>query len=180
MNISNNTKFKSTEERIKNAMLRLLQRKSYNDIFVKEICLEAGINRSSFYAHFVDINDLMFKMESEFSSQLAKIFQTAEKFTQETFESMFECLKTNQEFYRAYFKTNEPSWFEKDTFLSFKKPLKIKSASNYGDRELVYHMAFFGGGLKALSKCWILSGCQESPKEMAQIIFDEYKNTLHD
>ena len=34
-----------------------------NDISIKEICYEAGINRSSFYVHYQDINDLMIKVE---------------------------------------------------------------------------------------------------------------------
>lgn len=48
MNISNNQRYQTTEEKIERALFSLLRIRKYNDISIKEICYEAGINRSSF------------------------------------------------------------------------------------------------------------------------------------
>lgn len=61
MNVDNNLRFKSTEDKIRNALATLLKKKNFQDIYIyiKDVCKEAGINRSTFYEHYQDINDLM-------------------------------------------------------------------------------------------------------------------------
>lgn len=41
------------------AFLKLLQKKDFSYITVKEICAEAGVNRSTFYLHYETIGDLL-------------------------------------------------------------------------------------------------------------------------
>ena len=178
MNITNNQRFRSTEEKIKNALLNLLKYRKPNEIYIKEICYEAGINRSSFYAHYQDINDLMIKTEQELANEINKIFQPTTVFMHEHFVKMFEFLQQNKLFYSAYLQMSETSSIEKASFLSYEKPLKNSFNHNlqYNDAEFIYHMTFFGGGIKALSKHWILRGCKETPEQMATIILNEYKN----
>ena len=65
MNTSNNMRFQSTEEKIYKALVSLLHFRNYNDISIKELCYEAGINRSSFYAHFDDINGIITDTEPD-------------------------------------------------------------------------------------------------------------------
>lgn len=40
------------------SLARLMPRKPYHAIMVEEICAEAGVGRSTFYAHFIDKDDL--------------------------------------------------------------------------------------------------------------------------
>ena len=49
----------NTKAKIKDAFFKLLyERKSASKITVKELCLEAGIQRSTFYIHYRDIYDI--------------------------------------------------------------------------------------------------------------------------
>lgn len=41
------------------ALISLLEKKDYEFITVKEICEKAGVNRSTFYLHYENINDLL-------------------------------------------------------------------------------------------------------------------------
>lgn len=176
MNISYNQRYYSTEEKIQKALFSLLKIKNYNNISIKEICYEAGINRSSFYAHYQDINDLMIKTEQNLSKTMSKIFDPSEIWDQQVFVKMFSFLLDNKDFYKAYLTTNEQTFMEKN---DFKKYISLIDAYNknlkFSNSEKIYHMAFFAGGIKALCKSWILAGCKESPEQMADILTNEYR-----
>lgn len=176
MNTNFNVRYYSTEEKIQKALFSLLKFRKYNDISIKEICYEAGINRSSFYAHYQDINHLMLCTEEKLSKNMFKIFSNDKDWTESVFVEMFEFLYANQDFYRAYLSTNEQMFMEKNDFTSFMKIIKSRNQADIFDpSEKIYHMAFFAGGLKALSKSWLSTGCKETPAQMAKILTNEYK-----
>lgn len=176
MNISFNQRYQSTEDKIQTALFSLLKIRKYNDISIKEICYEAGINRSSFYAHYQDINDLMIKTEQKLSKQIIKIFNPNQVWNEEIFIKLFEFLYKNKNFYKSYLCTNEQAFIEKNDFTSFITIInKSNKCLNFEDNEKFYHMAFFSGGLKALSKAWLQTDCKESPSQMAKILTDEYR-----
>lgn len=57
---------KRTYNQLADALLRLLSKKSFDDLTVLEICNEAGVHRATFYKHFVDKHDFLcccFKMK---------------------------------------------------------------------------------------------------------------------
>lgn len=176
MNISFNQRYYSTEEKIQNALFSLLKFKTFGDIAIKEICYEAGINRSSFYAHFQDINDLMIKTEQNLSKNMAKIFDPNKIWDENVFVEMFKFLLKNKDFYKAYLSTNEQTFMEKNDFKSYIGIVdKFNKNLDFNSQERIYHMAFFAGGLKALCKSWILNGCIQTPEQMAKILTNEYK-----
>lgn len=176
MNTLNNQRFQSTEESIQKALFSLLRFKPYNDISIKEICYEAGINRSSFYSHYQDINDLMIKTENSLSEKISTIFNPQIVWNQEVFEKLFQFLLDNKSFYKAYLTTNEQTFMEKADFKKFIEIIKLNNIdSKFPSEEIVYHMAFFAGGIKAMAKSWIQNGCKQTPKEMSKIITNEYK-----
>lgn len=175
MNINFNQRYYSTEEKLKRALYSLLRIRDYNNISIKELCYEAGINRSSFYAHYQDINDLMIKIEKELSKSVAQIFAPDKRWNKEVFIELFEFLLKNHDFYKAYLSASEKVVMEKNDFMDFMNVVNRHSlGNNFSAKERTYHMAFFAGGLKAMSKSWIMSGCQESPQEMARILANEY------
>ena len=176
MNISFNQRIQSTEEKIQKALFSLLRIRRYDEIAIKELCYEAGINRSSFYAHYTDINDLMLKTEQNLSKEMAKIFNPQTVWNEEVFVKMFEFLLANKDFYNAYLQTNAQTFMEANDFKQYLVMVNRQHiADKFKDSEKVYHMAFFAGGLKAISKAWLMNGCKQTPAEMAKIITDEYK-----
>lgn len=176
MNIIYNQRYQSTEDKIQKALFSLLKFKKYNDISIKEICYEAGINRSSFYAHYQDINDLMINTERRLSQNIQEIFNPNQIWDEGVFEKLFVFLYKNKEFYNAYLNTNEQPFMEKSDFLKFFKIIsKSQKKEFFSEKEIVYHMSFFAGGLKAICKSWIHTGCKETPQQMARILTNEYK-----
>ena len=175
MNTNYNERYKSTEEKIQRALFSLLRIRHYNDIAIKELCYEAGINRSSFYAHYQDINDLMVKIEQKLSKDIMEIFKPNIEWNKEVFTKLFEFLYKNRDFYKAYLETNEQTFMEQNDFINYIKLLNYsKKISKLNQNEVIYHMAFFAGGLKAIAKSWIKTGCKETPEEMSRILREEY------
>ena len=58
MNVKNNKRRKESRAKIEAVFLDLIQDKELNQISVSEICKKSGLNRTTFYANYVDIYDL--------------------------------------------------------------------------------------------------------------------------
>ena len=57
-----------TRRQLKKGLAALMKEKSVNQITVKELVEEVDINRSTFYLHFKDIQDLLREIEREYGS----------------------------------------------------------------------------------------------------------------
>lgn len=55
------SKYFNTAQRMDEALIDLLAKKSLDFITVKEICEKAGVNRTTFYLHYETISDLLSK-----------------------------------------------------------------------------------------------------------------------
>ena len=53
------SKYFNTALRLDEALIALLEQKDLEYITVKEICRQAGVNRSTFYLHYETISDLV-------------------------------------------------------------------------------------------------------------------------
>lgn len=175
MNILFNQRYQSTEDKIQRALFSLLRIRKDVNISIKELCYEAGINRSSFYAHYEDINDLMIKTEQSLSMGIANIFSINKAWDENTFVQLFEFLYKNRDFYRAYFMADERMFMERDFSQYLKAIRQNNKAIDFDASEEIYHIAFFAGGLKAMAKSWILNNCHQTPEQMAKILTNEYR-----
>lgn len=58
-----------TQRDLSNALLLLLRNKNINDISVIDLCNKANINRSTFYAHYHNIREILDDLETEFLNE---------------------------------------------------------------------------------------------------------------
>lgn len=159
MNTANNVRYAGTDNKIRLALFKILRFKSFDNVTVKDICMESGINRSSFYAHYTDINDLLIRTEQKLSKDIGDILKTSDNtFNLNAFEKLFEFIKENKIFYKAYLRLGVESFVERDMYTKFRVPLLNLAKSKrffYNESELDYQMRFFGAGLKAIcARCW--------------------------
>lgn len=63
----------ASKQEIKLAFTRLIHEKGFEGLTVMEIAREAGINRGTFYTHYIDKYDLMDKLEIETINDLKAI-----------------------------------------------------------------------------------------------------------
>ena len=177
MNIKNNIRYKMSSEKIETAFLTLILNNKYEDITISQVCKEANINRSTFYCHYDDINDLIIKIEGKFAKGMVTIFDYGERQTHEAFIEMFTFIKENQYFYKAFLNIPYITFAERDTKAKclehVGKDYEVQSSIDMG---LYYRASFFGAGIKEMCRLWIENDCKESPEEMASLLLEEYKN----
>ena len=171
MNIANNTKRKKSQTQIEKTFLQLIQKNNIEEITVSMICQIAQLNRSTFYANYIDIYDLAEKVKQQMEIEFAQ-FQLSNNAKQDYngYLNMFRYIKENQIFFKTYFKLEE-------ILKSFPTIYHIELAEKYYDNKFIdYHIEFFRAGLNAIIKKWLNNGCIETPEEITEIITSEYKN----
>ncbi len=70
MNEREHKKVTFSKSILKSALIRIMKTKPLDRIGVSELCKEAGVNRSTFYAHYETITDLVEEIELEFLDQI--------------------------------------------------------------------------------------------------------------
>lgn len=171
MNTKNNRRRRESIERIEKVFIELLQTKELHEITVSDICKRCGLNRSTFYANFVDIYELADKVREYLEVEVNRLYEAekTQKFNSNDYLRLFRHIKENQLFYRTYFKLGYDNQFKL-------KYYDIHQAERHFDnRHVEYHVEFFRSGFNAIVKMWLTGGCKETPEEMDEIIRSEYQ-----
>lgn len=180
MNIKNNSRYKASSEKIETAFLTLILNHKYEDITISKVCKQADINRSTFYCHYDDINDLIIKIESKFAKVMANIFDYGERQTNKAFVEMFTFIRDNKYFYKAFLNIPYATLAETTTKIDILKNIGENSNIDKSNKMgLFYRASFFGAGIKEMCRLWLEFDCKESPEQMASLLLDEYKNRDH-
>lgn len=149
----------------------LLQEQKLEKITVSDIIKQAELNRSTFYANYMDIYDLADKTRQNLEQDFSALFVDYDYFNERGGAlKMFTHIKENQLFYKTYFKL----CYDDRYLISIYDPRRAEQEQL--DAGLIkYHIEFFRNGLNAIIKLWLASGCQESPEEMAEMLKREYR-----
>ncbi len=171
MNTVNNKRRQATKEKIEKAFMNFLQTKEISQISVSDICKTVGINRTTFYANYLDIYDLADTIKDSLENEVDKLYNN-DMFNNCCIDylKLFTHIKDNQIFYKTYFKLGYDSKHIVDLGL-----LKSEHIVFPKD-EMEYHIEFHKAGLNAIIKKWLVDGCKESPEKMVSIIENEYSN----
>lgn len=182
MNTKNNRRKQDTDERIVRAVYQAMVegKKPLSKVTVREVCQLAGINRSTFYAHYLDVYDVLEQVEKTMSAGLTESFlegidQGAD--IGECFLRLFRFIRDNKGFYRFYLSETGSTgviglaW---DTVRSRCGTLEPKILGLPSQREVEYHAAFFLYGLTAMIRSWLEDDCPETPEEMGEILNHQY------
>ena len=77
--MKNNLQYKRTDRDITDAFLKLLQKKPFEKIIVKNIMEEAMVNRSTFYQHFRDKYEIAEKLQTYYVEELKRTLEAINK-----------------------------------------------------------------------------------------------------
>ena len=173
MNTVNNKRRRESVSKIEKAFMELLQTKELKEISVSDICKMTQLNRSTFYANFIDIYDLADKLCDKLEKDFSTLFaDDANSRINTGAVRMFTHIKENQLFYKTYFKLD---YDKKHEILTYDTN---RANKDFGGKNLDYHITFFRNGLNAMIKMWLDNGCKESPEEIDLIIKNEYKKRI--
>ena len=98
MNKPNNKRKKASQEKIEKVFLNLIQAKDINEISITTICKLAHLNRSTFYANYLDIYDLADKIADKLENEVGNLYQMGKKnkYNSNDFLKLFKHIKENQ------------------------------------------------------------------------------------
>ena len=171
MNIKNNKRRRDSIVRIQNAFISFLMTKDLHEITVSDICKDANINRSTFYANFSDIYELSEKIIENLHDDLILLYhdEIIKSEYKSNYLKLFNHIKDNQSLYKVYFKLEKDrtnhKWFYYNESI----------AEEFFQNEHVdYHAEFFRNGFNSLIKMWLFNGCRETPEELEYILETEY------
>lgn len=174
MNKKNNQRFHETEIRMESAMLELMKDTEFEKITVKKICEKAKVNRSTFYAHFLDIYDMLDKMETELRKELLESYNDAKEhhaFSEESFIHFLEHIKKHKYFYKINLETRK-TFPLKQGYEELWKLIKSRciNAGIQSDDEMMYYFINFQAGLTMVLKHWVDTDCKINEYDIATII----------
>lgn len=174
MNIKNNKRRRESVSKIERAFIELLQSRELNKITVSDICKKAKLNRSTFYANYIDIYDLADKIKEYLESEINLLYkdERINKFNSNDYLKLFQHIKDNQIFYKTYFKLGYDNNYK---ILLYDT---VQAEKYFANKYIEYHIEFFKYGLNALIKKWLDKNCAETPEEMAEILQSEYQGRI--
>lgn len=169
------------------ALIALLEVKDLEYITVKEICEEAGVNRSTFYLHYETIDDLVNEaMESVDERFLSYFTQISDGFfdklngnelkdlvliTQDYLQPYLQFINDNKKIYRAAFR-NPNAMQANMRYENLKRNVLEPILKKFGvpDTFRQYYIAYYIEGSMAIIRKWLENNCSDSIETIATII----------
>ena len=174
-----------TQLAIRDALVALIKENGFDALTVSDIVARANINRGTFYLHYKDKFDLLEQTETEILKEIQQIFlganslRAGESNTVEQLQQLaimlLEYIKGHADLMHAFlglqgnysFITRIRSMAEQN--LKLGALLGLKEENFLVPRE--YLLSYVLHANLGVLQAWFVSGCKESPQEMARILF---------
>ena len=180
-------KYQNTAIKMNKAMLKLLETKDFLDISVSEICREAGVNRSTFYDHYLNTSDLLKETQKEIMKDFTHYFnnysiefpdyskKNSEEFlfiSPKYLIPYLEYVKKHKKLFKTYLSnlsTFNVDEAYSDLFEYVLKPVFIRMGVE-NDLIMNYMSKFYLSGVTAIVNEWIHRDCQDDMLFVVEII----------
>ena len=173
----NDRRVRKTRSLLRQALVRLMNEKSIQEITVTQLCEACDINRGTFYLHYTDVYDLLSRIEEEmltdFENVLGKLVPEEIVGQQSPSPAMcrlFEFLADNADMCKVLLCNNgDIAFVEKvkgivEARIMNKWSTQFECAG-YADKEYVF--AFIVSGCMGMLQYWLENDMPLSPLEMA-------------
>ncbi len=183
------SKYFNTALLMNQALIELLNKKDFEFITIKEICAKAGVNRSTFYLHYENINELLIECIDNINKKFMTFFD--EK-TKDIFKNINECtteqlilispqyltpyltyIKENKVVYQVTVK-HKSIMSSDEKFNSLNEYLFKPIFKRFGidDKAQNYMITYYINGVSAIISQWIKNGCVDDIKYIENIIIN--------
>ena len=181
------SKYFNTALRMNEALLALLEEKALEYITVKEICHQAGVNRSTFYLHYETIADLVDETLEMINRRFRSYFPQQEEevlrnmgsreredlvlVTREYLLPYLRFIRDNKKVYRAAFR-NPSSMQAHARYGELKQRIlgPILERFDIPAAHRPYYIAYYVEGIAAILKEWLRQDCADGVEMVADII----------
>ncbi|GBG96310.1 TetR/AcrR family transcriptional regulator [Lactococcus termiticola] len=168
-------KHSKTRNLLKEAMVELLEEKSFDSITTSELVAKAGVSRSSFYTHYQDKYDLIEAYQAELFSTITYIFTKNENEPEATLIEVYRFIDRNP-IYAGLFSENGSKEIQQ-FFLSKLRQLfeQLILPARLDGRGIVashqhYVSIYYANAIFGLTQAWIRDKKRESPEVLTALI----------
>lgn len=177
MNRKDNRRTAMTKHLLKESLLELLETQDIHKISIRALCQRADLNRSTFYKHYASQYDLLKDMEDDLLAQIDKSLRVSDGSPASDLDQLADILSFIQahlRLCRVLIHSNTDPDFPKRLLHhpAILQKLRGRFPEGGSPAQLAYLQDFFLYGGYQLIQSWILSGCRESPAQIAQILTD--------
>ena len=182
------SKYFNTAKKMNEALISLLEEKSFEYITVSEICKSAEVNRSTFYLHYENTTDLLDETVRNLLDGFMSYFNVdvknlTDKFKMSSLEELNFISDKYLHPYLCYIKENKrlfstvlshsASFKFNDIFQRLYKMVfnPVLERFDYPTSDRKYAMMFYLNGITAIVSEWLKDGCEKSVDEVSQIIY---------
>lgn len=176
MNTKNNQRTRLSKLLFKNALMDLLKEKgSVAKISVRELCDQAELNRSTFYAHYNEPNDLLMEIETELldatEEHLKKIGEENDAGAHKYILSFLQYIKQNDKQFRTLLiDSADPEFcsrFMQQSIIQFVENLRIELPKELEQ----YIFSYILNGSTGIIIQWIRSDYAVNENEIVNLLF---------
>lgn len=182
------SKYFNTALLMDEALLCLLEKKNFEYITIKEICKKAGVNRSTFYLHYDNINDLLAesieminkRFMASFNGQ-NEIIKDIDKATKEDVNFItpkylipyLQFVKENKKVFKTIHNNTKLFGVEK-TFGRMYKEIFEPALKKYNipKNDEQYIFEFFTQGVLAIIMKWVSLDCRDEIDHIQKLIIN--------
>ncbi len=182
------SKFQNTANKMGSALITLLESKEFADISIMDICNQAGVNRSTFYAHYDNTYDLLqqtyqgmignFLTECTFDdpvnlSDMRKLNTDDLNFISPKYLLPYlKYIKDHKRLFKIY--ADNAHAFETsnmDDYMIENLFVPIYAKHGVTDKKLIYYMQkYFLKGIDAIINEWVRNDCEDDVLFICEII----------
>ncbi len=181
------SRYRSTAVRMDRALLRLLEKKDFMYITVKELCAAAGVNRSTFYLHYETVGDLLAEC-AEYCNRLCfdrysgEYAAVAERLATAELEELvfispqylrpyFEFVRENRPLFKAVLSRRAGLDTQGTFDALFKKVFSpVLDRFRFAEKDKPYVICFYIAGLMAVVAQWIREDCRMPVDDVIGIV----------
>lgn len=166
------TRKTSTKQDIREALTQLLLTEPFESISVSKLCRKAGINRGTFYLHYLDKFDMMDQLKDEIIHDLNQLYD--QEFSEkEAIQALLTYIKEHYSFIYAISQSLSINFTQ--TIKDFVLHILERTPDCQKLLEEVYQIPFpyakevFLSYAESIFSTWIATGAKESPEEITQM-----------
>lgn len=171
--MKNDLRVRYTQKVIQEAFWKLLREKPLAKITVKEVCDLAGINRGTFYKHYMDCYDLMDKLQEDVIREMEQRLDSIESTgIRSMLVSLMETLQNDVGLFHILYTQGQSGAFLHRIVGCCYRYMETRVTSIPGmsaeDPFKNMNYAFLVSGCSGVMEYWIHTGMQESPEAVAE------------
>lgn len=154
---------------IREALDKLLAKSTLEQITIKEICAEAGINRATFYRNYEDIYDLFGSIEKKLIKEAFP-----EGLTNGNRDKLLHVIYENQSFYKEFFRSRTETPYIRQVIEEMGETMRglVSMGTRIDEKQFLFSYRYTLHGILGMLKDWVDGGCTQTPDEFGKMLFD--------